>query len=524
MNSAALDIGCHGQSTPGECAKSPNRRNSAAGDKCAAPIAILGIPIDSLTVPKAVQAFEAMITSRRPHYVVTPNVDFLVQAQSDVELRCILCQADLVLCDGTPLVWASRLLGNPLPERVAGSDVVPQFIKVAADKGYRLFFLGSNPESAERGVANLRKQYPNLCIAGHYSPPFNQLLEMDHEEIRSRILAARPDVLFVCFGCPKQEKWIAMHFRSLGVPLAVGIGGTMEFFAGTLKRAPVWMRRSGTEWLFRLAQEPRRLFRRYTKDLWVFSWRLLLQWHKLRTRGVPQKKALERGPLPLAPGHFIYEEEDCAVMNCPERLDLETFRGHPVFANAGPTANCETDTRRHLLIDVSSVRFVDSTGIGSLLRIQKQIQANQKRLVLLAPSMAVQSALSLLHLEGFFLSARNVSAARHLLRHLEHEHWVPVPNGPGNTPEPLEWRGEITAANVDEVWSRTRSQLANLAPPHPWQIDLSGVRFIDSSGLGLLLRLKKFALEQKRSLALLTPSPPVLNVLRLSQLDKYLLG
>src|SRR6516225_7646512 len=133
---------------------------------CSAPIAILGIPIDPLTVPKTVQLFEAMIASRRPHYVVTPNVDFLVQAQADVELRRILCQADLVLCDGTPLVWASRLLGNRLPERVAGADVVPLFIKVAAEKGYRLFFLGSNPESADRAIANLRAQYPNICIAG----------------------------------------------------------------------------------------------------------------------------------------------------------------------------------------------------------------------------------------------------------------------------------------------------------------------------------------------------------------------
>jgi N-acetylglucosaminyldiphosphoundecaprenol N-acetyl-beta-D-mannosaminyltransferase len=495
---------------------------------CSAPIAILGIPIDPLTVPKTVQLFEAMIASRRPHYVVTPNVDFLVQAQVDVELRRILCEADLVLCDGTPLVWASRLLGNRLPERVAGSDVVPLFINVAAEKGYRLFFLGSNPESAARAIDNLRARYPTLCIAGHYAPPFNRLLEMDHEEIKRRILAARPDVLFVCFGCPKQEKWMAMHYRSLGVPLAAGVGGTMDFLGGTLKRAPVWMRRSGTEWLFRLLQEPRRLFRRYSKDLWVFSTRLLLQWWKLQfssnsaTTGSDETRPLaeRRPPVGLASS---YQNDGCAVFICPDRLDLETVSNQPV-TQAWLALNTETGSvKRHLLLVMSGVNFIDSTGIGLLLRLQKQAHANKKHVVLLAPSTAVQRALSVLHLGDLFPKALNVLAARHLLRHLAHEHSVPGLHSPATTLEPLAWQGEITAANAAQVWNCTQSRLAAVAPPHPWKIDLSAVRFIDSSGLGLMLRLKRFALEHHRNLSFLTPSPPVLNVLRLSNLDKHLL-
>jgi N-acetylglucosaminyldiphosphoundecaprenol N-acetyl-beta-D-mannosaminyltransferase len=488
---------------------------------CSAPIAILGIPIDPLTVPWTVQLFEAMIVSRRPHYVVTPNVDFLVQAQVDLELRRILCQADLVLCDGTPLVWASRLLGNRLPERVAGSDVVPLFIKVAAEKGYRLFFLGSNPESADRAIANLRAQYPNICIVGHYAPPFNRLLEMDHEEIKRRILAARPDVLFVCFGCPKQEKWMAMHYRALGVPLVAGVGGTMDFLAGTLKRAPVWMRRSGTEWLFRLVQEPRRLFRRYTKDLWVFSTRLLLQWWKLRFGQVAY--GLDESRAGSTSSESFCRNDDPTAFICPERLDHETVSNQPV-AQAWLALNSETGAvKRHLLLDMSGTNFIDSTGIGLLVRLQKQAHATQKHVVLLAPSAAVQHALSVLHLGDFFPKARDASAARHLLRHLEHEHSVPRLHSPATTLEPLAWQGEITAANAAEVWHCTRSRLAAVAPPHAWRIDLSAVRFIDSSGLGLMLRLKKFALEQHRNLSFLTPSPPVLNVLRLSNLDKHLL-
>src|SRR5882724_5575093 len=188
------------------------------------PIAILGIPFDNITIAQALERIAEMVESRRPHYLVTANVDFLVQAQTDIELRRILFDAHLVLCDGTPLVWASRLLGNPLPERVAGADLVPLLIRVAAQRGYRLFLLGATPESAQRAVTNLYRQHPDLIIAGHYSPPFNKLLEMDHDEIRRRITEAAPDLLLISFGCPKQEKWIAMHYRSLGVPVAVGVG------------------------------------------------------------------------------------------------------------------------------------------------------------------------------------------------------------------------------------------------------------------------------------------------------------
>src|SRR5262245_57564958 len=249
------------------------------------PIAILGVPLDHVTLTDALDLIERMIASRQPHYLVTANVDFVVQAQDDVELRRILLDAHLVLCDGTPLVWASRLLGNRLPERVAGADLAPQFVRVAAQKGYRIFFLGATPAAANQAVENLRKNFPGLRIVGQYSPAFKQLLDMDHEEITRRIREAKPDLLFVSFGCPKQEKWIAMHYRSLGVPVSIGVGATIDFFAGHMKRAPVWMQRSGMEWTFRLMQEPRRLFKRYARDLGVFGWNFLAQWWHCQCRG-----------------------------------------------------------------------------------------------------------------------------------------------------------------------------------------------------------------------------------------------
>src|SRR3954451_17039305 len=147
------------------------------------PVTILGVPFSAVTFKETIERVEKMIASRRSHYIVTANVDFVVQARADVELHRILLEADLVLCDGQPLVWVSRWLGKALPERVAGSDLVAELIRVAALRGHRIFFLGGTPNVVEQAVTNMRTQYPALNVCGFYSPPFKELLEMDHEFI-----------------------------------------------------------------------------------------------------------------------------------------------------------------------------------------------------------------------------------------------------------------------------------------------------------------------------------------------------
>src|SRR5262249_944406 len=139
------------------------------------PVAILGVPVDNLTTTEALQVIERMVESGEPHYLITPNADFLVQAPTGIELRSTLIEAHLVRGDGTPLLWASRLLGNPLPERVAGSDLTPLLIQLAEQKRFRLFFLGATPEAVAQALSNLRRTHPDLVIAGYYSPPFRQL-------------------------------------------------------------------------------------------------------------------------------------------------------------------------------------------------------------------------------------------------------------------------------------------------------------------------------------------------------------
>lgn len=473
------------------------------------PIAILGVPFDNVTTAETIEAVERMVVSRQPHYLVTANVDFLVQAQEDVELRRILFDAHLVLCDGTPLLWASKLLGNPLLERVAGADLVPLLLQVAAEKGYRVFLLGATPDSAARAVENLNKLHPKLVIAGSYSPPFNKLLEMDHEEIQRRILDAKPDLLFVSLGCPKQEKWIAMHYRSLGVPVSAGVGATIDFLAGMVKRAPTWMQRVGVEWIYRLAQEPRRLFRRYAKDLWVFGWKIFAQLWQLQLRS----RKVER-PQMSAP---VRAEQNWQWINLPERLDLAAVRDDALLVDQVLADG------RHCLLEMDKVKFIDSTGVGLLIRLQKKVRATNRQLVLLAPSPAVRRALSLMRLQNFFAAAPDFAAAQQLIeaRAREQSSAVALPGAPASNP--LLWQGEITAANAKEVWRTTEAHLSSRQRKE-LVIDLSNVRFMDSTGVGVMVRAKKLAQREGVKLIFIHLQPAVENVIQLAQLQEFLLS
>jgi N-acetylglucosaminyldiphosphoundecaprenol N-acetyl-beta-D-mannosaminyltransferase len=226
-------------------------------------VAILGVAIDNLTMDQVLNVVESQIAGGGFHQIATANADFIANSVSDEELREVLNRCDVVLPDGMPLVWASRLLGVRVGERVAGADLVPRLTKLSAERGYRIFLLGASEESSAGTAAWMQKSFPSVCIAGRYSPRIQPLEEMDHEYMLACIEAARPDILLVAFGNPKQEKWIAMHRNRLKVPVCIGVGGSFEFLSGRIRRAPVWMQQNGLEWLYRTIQEPSRLAKRY---------------------------------------------------------------------------------------------------------------------------------------------------------------------------------------------------------------------------------------------------------------------
>jgi N-acetylglucosaminyldiphosphoundecaprenol N-acetyl-beta-D-mannosaminyltransferase len=365
----------------------------------APPIAILGVPFDNVTTAETIARVERMVISRRPHYLVTANVNFLVQAQSDMELHRAMLDAHLVLGSGNLLVFASRLLGNPLPGQMVGTDLMPLLAKVAADKQYRLFFLGAAQESTERAIASLKSKYPALKIAGQCSPPPNKRVETDYDEIKRRIEEAKPDVLFVSLGRPTQEKWIARHYRSLGVPVAIGVGTKFDFLAGQVAPAPDSIQRSAPGWLFCLARATRLVFRHYVQDVRVFGCALLLQWWQFRSsRTHPTRYSFP-----------VQAEETWRSIKLPERLDSEAVHNDALLLEQVLADG------RHCLLEMADVKFIDSTGVGLLIRLQKKIHATGRQLVLLAPSQMAQHALKLMQLQDFFMSAPDLAAAQKLI-------------------------------------------------------------------------------------------------------------
>lgn len=229
------------------------------------------LAFDPLTMDEALSRVIAVARERRAAYVVTPNVDHVVRAETDSDFVAICHAADLVVADGMPLVWASRLFSRPLPMRVAGSDLAPLVCAEAARQGMSVFLLGGMPGEAEKAGVHLKTKYPGFQLSGTYSPPFGFEHDMaECQRIIGMLNAARADIVLVGVGSPKQEKWIYQWRRQIDCGVLLGIGATIGFMAGTVKRAPALMQRTGLEWVHRLSQEPRRLMGRYARDLRFF--------------------------------------------------------------------------------------------------------------------------------------------------------------------------------------------------------------------------------------------------------------
>lgn len=244
-------------------------------------VRILGVRVDDITSAETLREMERLVAEGGIHQVVTVNPEFVMVAQHDADFYVTINEADLALPDGMGLLWASRVLGQPLRERVAGSDTLPLIARLANLKGYRLYLLGAAPGVAEAAANVLCKKNPQLIIAGTYA---GSPRPEEEDTIVARIIQASPDFLFVAYGAPRQDLWIRRNLARLQVPVCMGIGGTLDFIAGVTKRAPVWMRRSGLEWLFRLIQQPWRWQR--MARLPVFAYQVLLQRLRAGTRRI----------------------------------------------------------------------------------------------------------------------------------------------------------------------------------------------------------------------------------------------
>lgn len=223
-------------------------------------ITMFGCHMDNLSMEETLQRVAGFIAGGAPHQHVVVNVDKVVKASRDPSLRKIINECSLINIDGMPLVWAARLLGKPVKERVTGIDLFEALMARAAEKGWRVFLLGAREEVVTTVLSRYERKYPGLTIAGYRNGYWKPEEEAD---VVAQVQAARADILFVAISSPKKEQFLGQYQSQMRIPFAMGVGGTFDVAAGKVSRAPVWMQKSGLEWFYRFLQEPRRMFRRY---------------------------------------------------------------------------------------------------------------------------------------------------------------------------------------------------------------------------------------------------------------------
>ena len=245
---------------------------------------VWGVPFDQVTLSEAKHRVGEMIRFGRPGYVITANLNYLMLHSGSQSMRVITDEADLILADGQPIVWRSRLEEVPLPERVAGSELIYELAELSSQNGWGIYFLGGQPGVAAICGQRLRELYPGLIVSGAESPPFRTLTDIEQRAQDERIQRSGAKILLVAFGQPKGEQWIHENYQRLGVPVSIQLGASFDFIAGTAKRAPVVWQRFGLEWAYRMFSDPRRLVPRYASNA-AFLVRALIDDCKRRRTG-----------------------------------------------------------------------------------------------------------------------------------------------------------------------------------------------------------------------------------------------
>ncbi len=469
---------------------------------------ILGVPIDDLTMPAALDRIDEFIVQGRAtgktHQIATVNADFAVKALDDPELRLILQECDMATADGMPLVWGARLLGVRLEGRVTGADLVPALAERAARKGYSLYLLGGAPGVAQSAASILQTRYPGLEIAGIFSPPLSSVLEMD-DSVAQNIRAAKPDILLVAFGNPKQEKWIHMHARDVPVPVMIGVGGTFDFIAGKTKRAPAWMQKAGLEWIFRLAQEPRRLWKRYVIDLGGFGIFFIRQWLALRGG---------RTPHPIVPQTDIVLVADHAVVTLTGRLDANNATP---FAENAQRALDALGAQPRLIVNLARATFLDSRGLGVLVTLAKRARDANGDLYLVAVPAALAQTLKLTRLDKFFETFPTIEHA--LKQRAAASEPLAAPNAPRGAWLVIAAPRRLDTNTAPEFLERCLES----AKANPrLTLDLTGTVFLASAGMAALLKLHKQTREAGGELRLAGCASEVARALELARLNTVL--
>ncbi|MDF3128264.1 WecB/TagA/CpsF family glycosyltransferase [Kiritimatiellaeota bacterium B1221] len=469
------------------------------------PLMILGVPFHAVDNQQTLDWCLEHVSKGKPGYVATPNLDFVMQAGKDPELYRILIQADLVIADGMPIVWLSKLLGPKLPERVAGSDLVLSLSAGAARKSFSVFNLGGASGVPEKAGAVMTERFPGFKLAGAYSPPKADLLEMNHEEILQKISDASPDILYVAFGAPKQEKWINMHFRNWNVPLALGIGASLDFLAGAQTRAPKWMQKSGTEWIWRLGTNPVRLWKRYTSNF-VFLFKSL-----------SRIKRIQRRDLEPCSAHFPPEE----LANL-----IQTFTWTPLQIPARAASFIDEISAesfpRNLLLDLSDATWLNSLELGTLLTLGNLAKTNESKVLLTGVAGRLKAWIEMNGLTPLlqFVKEDEDWQAYGVQEIRSHTALSPTYGTLRLIPP-----AELTVVTLPEWKEKTQQILSRRSEEiKRIELDCAKLTFLDSAGLGYLMRMRKEVHEASLEWAVLQLNGAPLLTIQLARVEKILLS
>jgi len=473
-------------------------------------IVILGIPVDNLTMDKTVETIFHMIddygVDGRARQVATVNVDFVVNTLTwrlknirHPELIDILRRADLVTADGMPIVWASKLLGSPLQERVTGADLVPGLAEEAAKRGKSLFLLGGRGDVGQKAADILKERYPDLKIADVYSPfvhvegeAIAEAEEAD-ESIVERINRSGADILLIGFGNPKQEVWFDRNRDKLAVPVSIGIGGTYEFIVGSVTRAPEWMQRTGLEWLFRITQDPKRLIKRYFMGLLKFGVMIWPAIFYYRYRKFLHKLTLPKQRVPGEPDVSIEQVSTgyLKVIQLPERVDA------PFLERNRERLKDEIKQAPNIVLDLNRTTFLDSSGLGFVTTARSGAIKEGKDLYLSGVKPLLINFFKLSRVWDLF-SNSSFESLPEVLRILKEKSsatafYFVIQTEPGHHLVSL--FGRLDAAQMQHL---DVDAIANDIGDKNCILDLEGLDFVDSSGVAFFIRIQRHFAKQGR--------------------------
>jgi N-acetylglucosaminyldiphosphoundecaprenol N-acetyl-beta-D-mannosaminyltransferase len=463
---------------------------------------LLGLPFHELTLEETLGFCQEAMHGKAGHYIVTANVDFTTQAYEDPDLKKIVFFADRVVCDGMPLVWLSHLVGKPLPERVAGSDMVPLLLDICGREGHAVYFFGSDIATLIEASELCTKRYPGLRVAGVDSPPIGAVVEWDNDALCEKMRNSGAKLLLVCLGCPKQERWIFAHHDETGIPLSIGVGASLDFITGKQKRAPKWMQKTGLEWLWRMSTDPGRLVARYRKNfvfLFQASWR---QYRSLRT-----------SPTSPAPPR--------AAVGCPGWRDVQRISWAGRLTWKDPSgAPVPAATTLPLFLDASQITGLDSVALGRLALVARVCRAAGQPMFVIAPSPAFREATEAAQMQSLYTVVDDETAAFAILAEM-----------PASDHECRKLDGEVVwvsfsraldALFYKEMVDTFDATLAENPSLKTLVVDLREVTFIDSRAVGGLIRTWKMMTAKGGQMYLAGASPSVKSIISLLKLDKLL--